>query len=270
MRRTDIQFPRDLQRRTKLKFPSRCLERLTSALLGAGYEGGWPTCSRCSRVTSMTLTLSGQDRESMVLRSRCHMLLNSNPLCPQESVLSQSPTLTPILGKVFLALFRLFSCCPCSRAQARFQHFFISAQLFPWALFAFLYISAVCAVEISLKSLLLLPWWLSGKESACQCRRHRRRGFDPWVWKIPWRKAWQPFLPRKSHGQRRLVGYSLWGHQESGTTEHGENTHTPSHTYLPKVVCPPKSAFLEGELHIHTHTHTHTHTKLLLTLIFPT
>ena len=141
-----------------------------------------------------------------------------------------------------------------------FSIFFISAQLFPWALFAFLYISAVCVVEISLKSLLLFPWWLSGKESACQCRRHRRRGFDPWVWKIPWRKAWQPFLPRKSHGQRRLVGYSLWGHKESGTTEHGENTHTPSHTYLLKVVCPPKSAFLEGELHIHTHTHTHTHT----------
>ena len=27
-----------------------------------------------------------------------------------------------------------------------------------------------------------LPWWLSGKESACQSRRHR---FDPWVGKIP-------------------------------------------------------------------------------------
>ena len=27
-----------------------------------------------------------------------------------------------------------------------------------------------------------LPWWLSGKESACQCRRH---GFNPWSWKIP-------------------------------------------------------------------------------------
>ena len=27
-----------------------------------------------------------------------------------------------------------------------------------------------------------LPWWLSGKESACQCRRHR---FDPWSGKIP-------------------------------------------------------------------------------------
>ena len=27
-----------------------------------------------------------------------------------------------------------------------------------------------------------LPWWLRGKESACQCRRH---GFDPWSGKIP-------------------------------------------------------------------------------------
>ena len=26
-----------------------------------------------------------------------------------------------------------------------------------------------------------LPLWLSGKESACQCRR---RGFNPWVWRI--------------------------------------------------------------------------------------
>ena len=43
-----------------------------------------------------------------------------------------------------------------------------------------------------------LPWWISGKEFACQCRRHR---FDPWVRKIPWRRKWQPtpvFLPGKS------------------------------------------------------------------------
>ena len=32
------------------------------------------------------------------------------------------------------------------------------------------------------------PWRLSGKESACQCRRP---GFDPWVWRIPWRRKWQ-------------------------------------------------------------------------------
>ena len=36
--------------------------------------------------------------------------------------------------------------------------------------------------------------------------------FDPWVRKIPWRRAWRPtpvFLPEESHGQRSLVGYSL-------------------------------------------------------------
>ena len=27
-----------------------------------------------------------------------------------------------------------------------------------------------------------LPWWLSGKESTCQCREH---GFNPWSKKIP-------------------------------------------------------------------------------------
>ena len=40
-----------------------------------------------------------------------------------------------------------------------------------------------------------LPWWLSGKQSTCQCRR---LGFSPWVGKIPWRRKWQPtpvFLP---------------------------------------------------------------------------
>ena len=30
-----------------------------------------------------------------------------------------------------------------------------------------------------------LPWWLSGKESAYQCRRQK---FDPWVGKIPLKK----------------------------------------------------------------------------------
>ena len=58
-----------------------------------------------------------------------------------------------------------------------------------------------------------LPWWLSGKEPTCQCRRCR---FDPWVRKIPWRRKWQPapgFLPGKPYGRRSLVGYSPWGHK---------------------------------------------------------
>ena len=42
-------------------------------------------------------------------------------------------------------------------------------------------------------------------------------GFDPWVWKIPWRREWLPmpvFLPIEFHGQRSLAGYSPWGCKE--------------------------------------------------------
>ena len=61
-----------------------------------------------------------------------------------------------------------------------------------------------------------LPWWLNGKDSTCQCRRRR---FNPWVRKIPWRRKWQPslvFLPGKSHGQRSLVGCTPWGCERVG------------------------------------------------------
>ena len=47
---------------------------------------------------------------------------------------------------------------------------------------------------------------------------HLLCGFDPWVRKISWRREWQPnpvLLPRESHGQRSLEGYSLWGPKES-------------------------------------------------------
>ena len=30
------------------------------------------------------------------------------------------------------------------------------------------------------------------KESACQCKKHKRLGLDPWVRKLPWRRKWQP------------------------------------------------------------------------------
>ena len=63
-----------------------------------------------------------------------------------------------------------------------------------------------------------LPTWLSSKSICLQCRRHRRRGFSPWVGKIPWRRKRQltpVFLPGESHGQRSLAGYGPWGHKES-------------------------------------------------------
>ena len=46
------------------------------------------------------------------------------------------------------------------------------------------------------------PGGASGKEPTSQCRRH---GFDPWVGKISWERAWQltpVFLPGKCNGQR--------------------------------------------------------------------
>jgi len=54
------------------------------------------------------------------------------------------------------------------------------------------------------------PGGTSSNKPTCQCGRHNRCGFDPWVRKILWRRAQQPtpvFLSGKSPGQRRLVGY---------------------------------------------------------------
>ena len=60
-----------------------------------------------------------------------------------------------------------------------------------------------------------------GKESACQCRRCRSHGFDPWVGKIPWRRKWKPtpvVLAWRIPWTEEPVGYSPWGHRESHTT----------------------------------------------------
>ena len=66
------------------------------------------------------------------------------------------------------------------------------------------------------------PGGASVKEPACQCRRHKRCGFDPWVQKIPWKKMWQPtlvFLPGEYCEQRSLAGYGPQSHKEWDTTE---------------------------------------------------
>ena len=63
-----------------------------------------------------------------------------------------------------------------------------------------------------------LPWWLSGKERACQCRRLE---FHPWSGKIPWRRKWQAtqvLLPEKSHWQGSPEGYRPWQRVERDWT----------------------------------------------------
>ena len=51
-------------------------------------------------------------------------------------------------------------------------------------------------------------------QPACQCRGYKKHRFDPWVGKIPWRRAWEPtpvFLPGEPHGQQSLAGYGPQG-----------------------------------------------------------
>ena len=56
-----------------------------------------------------------------------------------------------------------------------------------------------------------LPWWLKWRRILLQ---RWRPGFDPWLGKIPWRKAWQTtpvFLP----------GESLWTEEPGGLQSTG-------------------------------------------------
>ena len=70
-----------------------------------------------------------------------------------------------------------------------------------------------------------IPW--AEEPGRLQSMRSRRVGHDWVTWLslftfMHWRRKWQPtpvFLPGKSHGRRSLVGYSPWGHKESGTTQ---------------------------------------------------
>ena len=66
------------------------------------------------------------------------------------------------------------------------------------------------------------------KNPICQCKKHKRHGFNPW------RREWQPppvFLPGKSHGHKSLAGYSLWDLKESDTTEYIHTLHIIYCTY---------------------------------------
>ena len=47
-------------------------------------------------------------------------------------------------------------------------------------------------IHIKTGTQIFFPGGASGKEPGCQCRRRKRRRFDPWVRKIPWKRASQP------------------------------------------------------------------------------
>ena len=76
----------------------------------------------------------------------------------------------------------------------------------------------ICFLSLSLCFSLSLYIYIyahggSGVKHLSQCRRRR---FNPWVRKTPWKRKWLPtpvFLPGEFHGQRSLVDCSPRGHK---------------------------------------------------------
>ena len=147
-----------------------------------------------------------------------------------------------------------------------------------------------------------MPGGTGGKEPACQCRRHKRCGFEPWVRKIPWKRKRQPtpvFLPgtipcTEEPGRATLPGVQTrnFPRQEywSGLPVESISLTLKSeflilcgtvHLDNPSLLCPlqpcnptPHTKFLPmslTELKIHQHIHSwsrflcsHTHSPLTL------
>ena len=68
-----------------------------------------------------------------------------------------------------------------------------------------------------------LPWWLSGKESACNAGASGDAGSVPGLGRSPGGGHGHPLqysCLENPHGQRSLAGYSPRGRKESDTTEH--------------------------------------------------
>ena len=99
-----------------------------------------------------------------------------------------------------------------------------------------------------------LPWWLSGKESAWQCRN---RGFDPWAGKILWRKkmvthssvlAWD--IPwTEEPGELQSRGHKEWNTILQLNNEVFMERSVPLHHVILRVF---KSLLAPCYTHIHT------------------
>ena len=123
----------------------------------------------------------------------CHSAMVTSPLefwerqhrpvaswvCYSDSLTGPHPQKDPMLGL-------MFSChCKCKSKilntfQVRGPAFAVHTE--PRKLCSWSHLEVKASKSCYKKSMLGLPWWLSGKESACQCRGH---GFDPWSRRIP-------------------------------------------------------------------------------------
>ena len=79
------------------------------------------------------------------------------------------------------------------------------------------------------------PDGASSKESACQCRRHKRHVFDSWVRKVPWRRKWHP-LQKIFHWKIPWTEdpdglQTMWLQEKSWTELMTEHTCIPDRQY---------------------------------------
>ena len=82
----------------------------------------------------------------------------------------------------------------------------------------------------------MFPWWLRWQRIHLQCGTP---GLNPWIGKIPWRRAWQPtpvFLPGESPWTEGPGRHNPWGCKKSDTTE-WLSTWTSTHLLTTELVC---------------------------------
>ena len=99
------------------------------------------------------------------------------------------------------------------------------------------------------------PGASDGKESACNAGD---LGSLPGLGRSLWRRAWQPtpvFLPRESHGQRSLVGYSPWGRK--------------CHILWPESIKYERFHLTQPHVYLRSVAHRHSHLFLQLVFLFP-
>ena len=88
-----------------------------------------------------------------------------------------------------------------------------------------------------------LPWWLNIKKKICLPRQEIQETCvqSPGPGRFPWRWQWQPtlvLLPRKSHGQSNLMGYTVHGVTEGRTwLSDSTTTKSPPYKWLPFWEC---------------------------------
>ena len=89
-----------------------------------------------------------------------------------------------------------------------------------WVLYHLYHLGSPQSYKLSMNILYVASLVAQTVKNHLQCGRP---GFDPCVGKIPWRRAWWPnqySWLENPHGQRSLMGYSLWGHRESNYAQH--------------------------------------------------